>query len=407
MAHNPSFEGVRPQPQMLYVFSMPGVGVPQQVRRTVAAVEDACRSAVDGDQLLQSVDLALRDVVPFDGATWFGTDPATLLSTAPARITGIEAGHCDSFWQREFLVEDAILFRDLSRASEPVASLRAVTGDRPIRSARYREFLAPQGFDDELRAVFRVGDSVWGLAALYRDKGRPAFSEKERDLVASVADVIGRALRGYVARSTPWQHTPSSPGLLLFGPDDSLISANPEADEWLGEMEGGSLLLSPAAQTRSWVDAGSAAATSGYPFSILVLVARARAITAGYESGPARMRMRGRSGQWLVLHASCMGSSHDGTVAVMIEPAKSGDVAPIIVEAYALSPRERDVVRAIARGLSSAEIAGELFLSPHTVRDYVKSVFEKVGVSSRGELVAKLFAEHYSDALHAAADHAR
>jgi hypothetical protein len=33
---------------------------------------------------------------------------------------------------------------------------------------------------------------------------------------------------------------------------------------------------------------------------------------------------------------------------------------------------------------------------PYTVRDYVKTIFEKVGVSSRGELVAKLFAEHYA-----------
>jgi hypothetical protein len=34
------------------------------------------------------------------------------------------------------------------------------------------------------------------------------------------------------------------------------------------------------------------------------------------------------------------------------------------------------------------------------VRDYVKTVFAKVGVSSRSELVAKLFGEHYSDRLH-------
>ena len=55
---------------------------------------------------------------------------------------------------------------------------------------------------------------------------------------------------------------------------------------------------------------------------------------------------------------------------------------------------------AIARGGSTAEIAAELFLSPHTVRDYVKTVFEKFGVSSRGELVARLFGEHYADRLH-------
>jgi DNA-binding CsgD family transcriptional regulator len=72
---------------------------------------------------------------------------------------------------------------------------------------------------------------------------------------------------------------------------------------------------------------------------------------------------------------------------VVVEPAKSAEIAPIIVEAYALSPREREVVRALARGLATPEIAAALFLSPHTVRDYVKSVFEKTGVSSRGELI--------------------
>jgi len=91
----------------------------------------------------------------------------------------------------------------------------------------------------------------------------------------------------------------------------------------------------------------------------------------------------------------------DSPVAVVIEPAQSAEIAPIVVEAYGLTPREREVVRGIARGLSTPDIAAELFLSSHTVRDYIKSVFEKVGVSSRGELTAKLFAEHYSGALHA------
>jgi DNA-binding NarL/FixJ family response regulator len=108
----------------------------------------------------------------------------------------------------------------------------------------------------------------------------------------------------------------------------------------------------------------------------------------------------------MVLHASVLdGTTGDGTVAVVVEPAKSADIAPIIIEAYGLTPRERDVVRAIARGGSTPDIAAELYLSAHTVRDYIKSVFEKVGVNSRAELVAKLFAEHYSDPFHEALLH--
>jgi hypothetical protein len=149
-----------------------------------AQVESACRTATDGDSLFATVDEVLRKSLGYDGATWFGTDPATMLSTAPVRIDGIAAGHCDTFWEREFLVDDAILFRDLARAARPVASLHAVTDERPVRSARWREYLDPQGYDDEMRAVFKVGDNTWGIAALHREKGRPAFTEDDRAIVA-------------------------------------------------------------------------------------------------------------------------------------------------------------------------------------------------------------------------------
>ncbi len=46
-------------------------------------------------------------------------------------------------------------------------------------------------------------------------------------------------------------------------------------------------------------------------------------------------------------------------------------------------------------GSDAVEIARTLFLSPHTVRDHLKAIFAKMGVGSRGELVARLFADHY------------
>jgi DNA-binding NarL/FixJ family response regulator len=88
-----------------------------------------------------------------------------------------------------------------------------------------------------------------------------------------------------------------------------------------------------------------------------------------------------------------------GGHGVVIEPAKASEVAPLIVEAYELTPREVDVTRALARGLTTSEIARELHLSRYTVQDHLKSVYEKAGVSSRGELVAKMFADHYHDAM--------
>src|SRR4029079_1254476 len=110
-----------------------------------------------------------------------------------------------------------------------------------------------------------------------------------------------------------------------------------------------------------------------------------------------RGRLGAGYGVWLLMHGALLQGTEN--LAVVIEPAKGGDVAPLIVEAYGLTQRELDVTRAIARGMGTAEIAQPLFVSQHTVRDHVKSVFEKVGVSSRGELVAKVFADHYTPVL--------
>lgn len=51
--------------------------------------------------------------------------------------------------------------------------------------------------------------------------------------------------------------------------------------------------------------------------------------------------------------------------------------------ANSLRQRERDVLRLLARGLSNAEIADQLCLSEGTVRNYVSTLFEKLGVSDR------------------------
>ena len=105
----------------------------------------------------------------------------------------------------------------------------------------------------------------------------------------------------------------------------------------------------------------------------------------------------------MVVHASILDGEVDGRVGVVVAPAREPEIARLIVEAYGLTGREREVTRLVLGGLSTREIADHLHVSPYTVQDHLKAIFAKVGVRSRRELVAQLFLQHYAPRLEAGA----
>ena len=56
-------------------------------------------------------------------------------------------------------------------------------------------------------------------------------------------------------------------------------------------------------------------------------------------------------------------------------------------EQYGLTPREIDVLRLLVDGLSTADIAEKLFISPRTVSTHVASILGKLGVATRSAAV--------------------
>jgi DNA-binding NarL/FixJ family response regulator len=97
----------------------------------------------------------------------------------------------------------------------------------------------------------------------------------------------------------------------------------------------------------------------------------------------------------VTLHGSLPGAPGDGRVAVVLEQATGARSATVRLEAFGATVREREVATLLARGLSRAEMAETLVVSPHTVEDHVKNLYDKVGVASRQELVARVFLDEY------------
>ncbi|MDW5595275.1 helix-turn-helix transcriptional regulator [Conexibacter stalactiti] len=373
------------------------VSLPKGAERAAERIDRLTTSGAPAQEMIEGVADELLRVVGADSYFVCAADPHTLLAQSAGVVRGMPEVVCAPFWEYEFEVPDFNKFADLARGQRQVADLHTATGGRPERSARWREMNRLMDVNAELRGTFNVGGRGWGLLHMTRVSAHDQFSEADVSFVTSVAPLVARGLRASLLTTPSVGRAGRGPGMAIFDGATRIVSATPAALAWLGEIHS---LHRP-------LDVGMGVEI---PTEVMLAVTEARARASSARDADAmRVRVRTLTGGWLVIHASCMRDTdgEPGDVAVVIEPAKASDVAPLIVEAYELTPRELDVTRALARGLATIEIARELHLSRYTVQDHLKSVYEKVGVSSRGELVAKMFADHYGDSFHETVTHDR
>lgn len=327
----------------------------------------------------EAADRTLARLVPFEASCWLSLDPGTMLPTTHySREYGFD--HLLQLAANEFLQDDVNKFADLARATPPVGVLTRATGGRPSESRRHATFLAPHGFGegDELRVVFRDGTAAWGAAALHRRRG--AFTDRDVNVVAQIGHVVANGIRrAILAGAVAADRGAERPGLVLLAADDTIDTVSPMARRWLDEL----------------VD--STAGMYELPLVVISVGHQARRAGEGASGELASVRVPRRSGGWLRLDGSLL---EDGArVAVMISPAREPDVADLIAQAYRLTAREREVTRLTMHGLSTQEMAASLQVSPYTVQDHLKSIFDKVQVRSRRELVAQLFLQQCAPRL--------
>lgn len=130
---------------------------------------------------------------------------------------------------------------------------------------------------------------------------------------------------------------------------------------------------------------------------MLMDTSKRSAVVEAFRSGAHGVFSRTESPKLL---AKCICSVHQGQVwansaelRFLLEALCESEPASAIEagKEAILSKREQDVVRCVAEGLSNREIASRLGLTEHTVKNYLFRIFDKLGVSSRVEVVLYAF----------------
>lgn len=354
----------------------------QKAERMRGELIRLCHAGLDSRTLRIEIIKRLRTVIPIDLSGFCTIDPATLLFTGAVLDDPIQHA-LPRLVENEFSQDDVNKCVWLARSNTPVVNLAQATQGKFEQSRRYREILAPLALGDELRAVLITGGICWGFMCLSRDQSSPHFTPAEVAYLARLTPHFALGLRkALLLESTTDFPAPEEPGLLLLTDDLTVVAITPAAEHWLSEVEEADW---PRKQT--------------LPSAVCAVVARLLALERNMTVQPNLMpmvRLHTASGHWLVLHASRLsGKTVQGQIAVIFEVARPTDIAPLIVQIYDLSKRESEIMQSVVRGMSTTEISEAFQISSNTVQDHLKVIFEKVGVRSRRELVACLFAEQY------------
>lgn len=309
----------------------------------------------------------IERAVAVDGWCFATADPETLVMTTHA-TSGVQRELGAVLYRNEYGERDVGKHAELAYGPSAVSVMSQATKGDIERSARYRGLLEPMGVRDELRAAVKARDATWGFLHLFRGRDARAFSARDAELVERAVRVLGTLLRDAVLAPGQVEAVEASdaPSLLLLDQDGRPRDVTPNAKSWLEALSDPEL---PAGQV---------------PDLLVTLTVGAQHAPEGQAT---RARVRGSDGRWYVLHAS---RTANDDVAVLAAPAPPSELVPLLLSGLGLTPAERRVTELVLQGRSTKEIAADLVLSPYTVQDRLKTIFDKAGVRSRRDLVAQL-----------------
>jgi DNA-binding CsgD family transcriptional regulator len=255
--------------------------------------------------------------------------------------------------------------------------LSAATGGDLARSRRWRECAQPAGMGDELRAAVFDDHGCWASFEALRASDDPMFDADDAHLMRDAARILARRLRqASVSATDDCGVEAGQTGVLLIDEDLRLQGFTQAARDWFDLLK-----------------AREKAEPTALPTHVYAVVGRLLAAEAGDDpKRPPRVRVRAGDARWAVIEAARMEGAANA-IAVSVHGASAEDILALVARAHGLTARERELVALVLEGLDTRELAKRMFISPYTVKDHLKSVFDKLGVRSRRELVTGMFGQ--------------
>jgi DNA-binding CsgD family transcriptional regulator len=258
----------------------------------------------------------------------------------------------------------------LARRVNSVGSLSTETGGDLARSPRWDEVLRPVGIGDIAVVACRDAQGCWGWIEAYRDSSDRPFHDDDLEFLASTGSALGSALRR---------------GLGCIPPPGGAVSKSKTTAVIV--LNANLAVVSATAGARAWIDAFPLArvfaAWGMLPAVVYPVATRAR---AGITE--ARALDQAADGRWVVIEGAPLEGGVEGQIAVTLRDATPRETFDRRCRVYGLSLRERQVAAALLAGLDTQAATERLFISRHTFQDHLKSVFEKMGIHSRREMLA-------------------
>ena len=328
-------------------------------------------SGLDSESMRREALADLQSVIGFDRWCWPLADPETLLPSSGIAQHEFGPG-VPRLLELEYSADGFAAKHVLARRAGTAACLSAETGGDLARSARWDEVMRPVGIGDVAAVACRDSLGCWGWIEAYRDRSDRPFEPDDLELLASVGPSMGSALRrNVIGTNGDNVGEPTPPGVIVLDRNLRRVSWTAWARTWIAAL--------PSAQLH--------AAMGILPSVIYPAATRARSESSATG---AHALLRAVDGRWVMIEAAKLEDGGDGQVAVTLRAATAAETFDLFCRVYELSQRERELVSLLAAGLDTRELARRLFISRHTVQDHLKSVFAKVGIHSRRELLARL-----------------